>query len=164
MPRRDDIRTILVIGSGPIVIGQACEFDYSGTQACKVLRREGYRVSLAGNGQQADPGDRRIGTSVLATSIGLNSPWDLLWVGDKLYIALAGHHQIWTYDPAAKEVQISKLFEWYGKDFVSDPQRPAAKPEQYLANWVGGDCKSVLASGGYTVKTIEWNWTLNEKR
>jgi carbamoyl-phosphate synthase large subunit len=46
MPRRDDVRRILVIGSGPIVIGQACEFDYSGTQACKVLRREGYRVSL----------------------------------------------------------------------------------------------------------------------
>src|SRR5437667_7522926 len=46
MPRRDDVQRILVIGSGPIVIGQACEFDYSGTQACKVLRREGYRVSL----------------------------------------------------------------------------------------------------------------------
>ena len=47
MPRRDDISTILVIGSGPIVIGQACEFDYSGTQACRVLRQEGYRVVLA---------------------------------------------------------------------------------------------------------------------
>ncbi|MBO0732001.1 MAG: carbamoyl-phosphate synthase large subunit, partial [Acidimicrobiaceae bacterium] len=47
MPRRDDLRTILVIGSGPIVIGQACEFDYSGTQACRVLRAEGYRVVLA---------------------------------------------------------------------------------------------------------------------
>ncbi len=46
MPRRDDIRSILVIGSGPIVIGQACEFDYSGTQACRVLREEGYRVVL----------------------------------------------------------------------------------------------------------------------
>ena len=46
MPRRDDIRSILVIGSGPIVIGQACEFDYSGTQACKALREEGYRVVL----------------------------------------------------------------------------------------------------------------------
>jgi carbamoyl-phosphate synthase large subunit len=46
MPRRTDIRHILVIGSGPIVIGQACEFDYSGTQACRVLRAEGYRVSL----------------------------------------------------------------------------------------------------------------------
>ncbi|MGI9608142.1 MAG: carbamoyl-phosphate synthase large subunit [Acidimicrobiales bacterium] len=47
MPRRDDLRSILVIGSGPIVIGQACEFDYSGTQACRVLRDEGYRVILA---------------------------------------------------------------------------------------------------------------------
>src|SRR3954468_22388155 len=47
MPRRDDIESILLIGSGPIVIGQACEFDYSGTQACRVLRQEGYRVILA---------------------------------------------------------------------------------------------------------------------
>jgi carbamoyl-phosphate synthase large subunit len=47
MPRRDDLSSILVIGSGPIVIGQACEFDYSGTQACRVLRAEGYRVILA---------------------------------------------------------------------------------------------------------------------
>ncbi len=46
MPRRDDISSILVIGSGPIVIGQACEFDYSGTQACRVLRAEGFRVIL----------------------------------------------------------------------------------------------------------------------
>ncbi|HEY7068954.1 MAG TPA: carbamoyl-phosphate synthase large subunit, partial [Acidimicrobiales bacterium] len=47
MPRRDDIESILLIGAGPIVIGQACEFDYSGTQACKVLKAEGYRVILA---------------------------------------------------------------------------------------------------------------------
>jgi carbamoyl-phosphate synthase large subunit len=46
MPRRTDIHTILIIGSGPIVIGQGCEFDYSGTQACKALREEGYRVVL----------------------------------------------------------------------------------------------------------------------
>jgi carbamoyl-phosphate synthase large subunit len=46
MPKRDDIQSVLVIGSGPIVIGQACEFDYSGTQACRVLREEGVRVIL----------------------------------------------------------------------------------------------------------------------
>ena len=46
MPRRDDLEKILVIGSGPIVIGQACEFDYSGTQACRVLRQDGYSVVL----------------------------------------------------------------------------------------------------------------------
>ncbi len=46
MPKREDIKSILIIGSGPIVIGQACEFDYSGSQACKALREEGYRVLL----------------------------------------------------------------------------------------------------------------------
>jgi hypothetical protein len=60
MPRRDD--SILIIGSGPIVIGQACEFDYSGTQACKALREEGYRVVLVNSqpGHDHDrPGDGR---------------------------------------------------------------------------------------------------------
>jgi len=47
MPKREDIKKILIVGSGPIVIGQACEFDYSGTQACKALREEGYEVVLA---------------------------------------------------------------------------------------------------------------------
>ena len=46
MPKRNDINHVLVIGSGPIVIGQACEFDYSGTQACRVLKEEGIRVTL----------------------------------------------------------------------------------------------------------------------
>jgi carbamoyl-phosphate synthase large subunit len=46
MPKRTDISSILIIGAGPIVIGQACEFDYSGTQACKALKAEGYRVVL----------------------------------------------------------------------------------------------------------------------
>ncbi len=46
MPKRTDIKSILIIGAGPIVIGQACEFDYSGTQACKALKEEGYRIIL----------------------------------------------------------------------------------------------------------------------
>ena len=46
MPKRTDINRILIIGSGPIIIGQACEFDYSGTQACKALKEEGYEVVL----------------------------------------------------------------------------------------------------------------------
>ncbi|MEX0713344.1 MAG: carbamoyl phosphate synthase large subunit, partial [Pirellulales bacterium] len=59
MPRRDDIHKILLIGSGPIVIGQACEFDYSGTQACKALREEGYQVVLINSNPatiMTDPG------------------------------------------------------------------------------------------------------------
>ncbi|MDR3509188.1 MAG: hypothetical protein P4L64_14940, partial [Caulobacteraceae bacterium] len=46
MPKRTDLKSILIIGAGPIVIGQACEFDYSGVQACKALRAEGYRIVL----------------------------------------------------------------------------------------------------------------------
>lgn len=59
MPRRDDIKRILLIGSGPIIIGQACEFDYSGTQACKALREEGYEVILVNSNPatiMTDPG------------------------------------------------------------------------------------------------------------
>ena len=59
MPKRTDIKSILVIGAGPIVIGQACEFDYSGVQACKALRQEGYRVILVNSNPatiMTDPG------------------------------------------------------------------------------------------------------------
>src|SRR3989449_9617565 len=59
MPKRTDLKKILLIGSGPIVIGQACEFDYSGTQACKALRQEGYEVVLVNSNPatiMTDPG------------------------------------------------------------------------------------------------------------
>ena len=59
MPRRDDIHKVLIIGSGPIIIGQACEFDYSGTQACKALRAEGYEIVLVNSNPatiMTDPG------------------------------------------------------------------------------------------------------------
>ena len=59
MPKRTDIQSVLIIGAGPIVIGQACEFDYSGAQACKALRDEGYRVVLVNSNPatiMTDPG------------------------------------------------------------------------------------------------------------
>ena len=59
MPRRDDIRKVMIIGSGPIIIGQACEFDYSGTQACKALRKLGYEIVLVNSNPatiMTDPG------------------------------------------------------------------------------------------------------------
>ena len=59
MPRRDDIKKVLIIGSGPIIIGQACEFDYSGTQACKALRALGYEIVLVNSNPatiMTDPG------------------------------------------------------------------------------------------------------------
>ena len=59
MPKRTDISSIMIIGAGPIVIGQACEFDYSGAQACKALKAEGYRVILVNSNPatiMTDPG------------------------------------------------------------------------------------------------------------
>src|SRR5512137_678550 len=59
MPRRNDIKKVLIIGSGPIIIGQACEFDYSGTQACKALRSLGYKIVLVNSNPatiMTDPG------------------------------------------------------------------------------------------------------------
>ena len=63
MPRREDIHRIAVIGSGPIVICQACEFDYSGTQACRVLRREGFRVALVNSNPATIMTDPEFATS-----------------------------------------------------------------------------------------------------
>ena len=59
MPKRTDINSIVIVGAGPIIIGQACEFDYSGTQACKALKEEGYRVILVNSNPatiMTDPG------------------------------------------------------------------------------------------------------------
>ena len=66
-------------------------------------------------------------------------------------------------DPQTGEVQISKIFEWYGEKFVKDPKRPAERPEQYLKYWADDDAKKLLESGKYKLKIIEWDWTLNEK-
>ncbi|MBN2143740.1 MAG: hypothetical protein JW774_03855, partial [Candidatus Aureabacteria bacterium] len=59
MPKKEDIHSVLIIGSGPIIIGQACEFDYSGTQACKALKTMGYKIILVNSNPatiMTDPG------------------------------------------------------------------------------------------------------------
>ena len=63
MPKRKDIESILIIGAGPIVIGQACEFDYSGTQACRALRGEGYRIILVNSNPATIMTDRNLANS-----------------------------------------------------------------------------------------------------
>jgi hypothetical protein len=65
-------------------------------------------------------------------------------------------------DSAKGEIQISKIFEWYGPKFTKDPVRPAAKPELFLLPWLSGEAKSLMSSGKYALKIIEWDWTLNE--
>lgn len=65
-------------------------------------------------------------------------------------------------DKEKGEINISKIFEWYGEKFTKDPQRPAAKPELFLLPWLSGDAKAMLESGKYKLKIIEWDWVLNE--
>ena len=73
MPRRTDIESILIIGAGPIVIGQACEFDYSGTQACKALKDEGYRVILVNSNPATIMTDSQIADATYLEPITLDS-------------------------------------------------------------------------------------------
>lgn len=75
------------------------------------------------------------------------------FVSDKKYFSV---------DKDKGEVQISKIFEWYGEKFTKDPNRPAAKPELYVLPWLTGDARELMESGKYSVKIIEWDWTLNE--
>ena len=64
MPKRQDIESILILGAGPIIIGQACEFDYSGTQACRALEQEGYRVILVNSNPATIMTDPDIANSI----------------------------------------------------------------------------------------------------
>ena len=64
MPKREDINKVLIIGSGPIIIGQACEFDYSGTQACKALRKLGYEIVLVNSNPATIMTDKDIADKV----------------------------------------------------------------------------------------------------
>jgi hypothetical protein len=76
-----------------------------------------------------------------------------------------GDERHFKVDKESGEIQISKIFEWYGPKFLNDPDRPvnADKPELYLTHWVDKDVRKLLESGRYKLKIIEWDWTLNEK-
>ena len=73
MPKRNDIKSILVIGAGPIIIGQACEFDYSGTQACLALKEEGYRIILINSNPATIMTDRNIAHATYLDPIDINT-------------------------------------------------------------------------------------------
>ena len=73
MPKRNDINSILIIGAGPIVIGQACEFDYSGTQACAALKEEGYRIILVNSNPATIMTDKNLADATYLEPIDINS-------------------------------------------------------------------------------------------
>ena len=73
MPKRNDINSIMVIGAGPIIIGQACEFDYSGTQACRALKQEGYRVILVNSNPATIMTDKNIADATYLEPINVSA-------------------------------------------------------------------------------------------
>ena len=73
MPKREDINSILVIGAGPIIIGQACEFDYSGTQACRALKKDGFKIILINSNPATIMTDKNIADATYLEPITLNA-------------------------------------------------------------------------------------------
>src|SRR5207248_3111232 len=137
--KRTDIHSILIIGSGPIVIGQACEFDYSGTQACRVLRQEGYRVILANSNPatiMTDPefADRTyvepLETEVLAAIIERERP-------DAVLPTLGGQTAL----NLATALSVRGILEAYGAELIGAAAGLAASPiteiliERSIAGW-----------------------------
>ena len=79
MPKRNDIKKIMVIGSGPIIIGQGAEFDYAGTQACLALKEEGYKVILVNSNPATIMTDTKIADKIYMLSNTKRVPQDTIW-------------------------------------------------------------------------------------
>jgi len=126
------------------------DFAYVADRKNHVVRRLDLKnktvITVAGNGKQAaDPNDRRLQTPVPAKSMGLNSPWDVLLVGDEMYIAMAGHHQIWTYDLKKDEVF---PYAGSGRETLTDGPLPFAALAQ--PSGLATDGKSLFVADSET--------------
>ena len=153
MPRRDDIKKILLIGSGPIVIGQACEFDYSGTQACKALREEGYEVVLVNSNPatiMTDPGtaDRTyiepLTWEMVAKVIDRERP-------DALLPTLGGQTGL----NVAMDLEKHGVLEKFGCQMIGADAKVIAKAEEREQFKVAMEKIGLEVCKGKTVSTIE---------
>ena len=153
MPARDDIKKIMIIGSGPIVIGQACEFDYSGTQACKALREEGYEVVLVNSNPATIMTDPATADSTYIEPL----TWPMLEKiiakerPDALLPTLGGQTGL----NAAMELDANGVLQKYGVEMLGADSKVIAKAEERdqfkeAMEKIGLDvCK------GFTVGTLE---------
>jgi carbamoyl-phosphate synthase large subunit len=152
VPRRDDIHKILIIGSGPIVIGQACEFDYSGTQACKALREEGYQVVLVNSNPatiMTDPGTADITYiepltwQMLEKIIAKERP-------DALLPTLGGQTGL----NCAMDLQARGVLDRYGVEMIGANAAVIAKAEEREQFKVAMEKIGLEVCKGFTVKTL----------
>jgi carbamoyl-phosphate synthase large subunit len=153
VPRRDDIKKILIIGSGPIVIGQACEFDYSGTQACKALREEGYKVVLVNSNPatiMTDPGladatyIEPLTWQMIEKIIAKERP-------DALLPTLGGQTGL----NCAMDLQANGVLEKYGVEMIGANAAVIAKAEERDQFKEAMEKIGLDVCLGYTVHTLE---------
>ena len=153
MPRRDDIKKILIIGSGPIVIGQACEFDYSGTQACKALREEGYEVVLVNSNPatiMTDPGTadatyiEPLTWQMIEKVIAKERP-------DALLPTLGGQTGL----NCAMDLEANGVLEKYGVEMIGANAAVIAKAEEREQFKAAMQKIGLETCNGNTVKTLE---------
>ncbi|MBN2295367.1 MAG: carbamoyl-phosphate synthase large subunit, partial [Pirellulales bacterium] len=153
MPRRDDIHKILLIGSGPIIIGQACEFDYSGTQACKALREEGYEVSLVNSNPATIMTDPEMADQTYIEPL----TWQILEKviekerPDALLPTLGGQTGL----NLAMELSEHGVLEKYGVEMIAANAEVIAKAEEREQFKAAMERIGLDICRGETVKTIE---------
>src|SRR6478609_3897677 len=153
MPRRDDIASILLIGSGPIVIGQACEFDYSGTQACRVLKEEGYRVILVNSNPATIMTDPELADATYIEPITPDFVEKIIAKEkpDALLPTMGGQTALNTAMALAK----SGVLERYGVELIGANQRSIEKAEDRLLFREAMDRIGLASPRSRVVKTVE---------
>ncbi|MFK8111095.1 MAG: carbamoyl-phosphate synthase large subunit [Rubripirellula sp.] len=152
MPRRDDIKKILIIGSGPIVIGQACEFDYSGTQACKALREEGYEVVLVNSNPATIMTDPETADSTYIEPL----TWQMIEKiiakerPDALLPTLGGQTGL----NCAMDLEANGVLDKYGVEMLGADTAVIAKAEERDKFKVAMEKIGLDVCMGFTVKTL----------
>ena len=153
VPRRNDIRKILLIGSGPIIIGQACEFDYSGTQACKALREEGYEVVLVNSNPATIMTDPEMADRTYIEPL----TWEILEKviarerPDALLPTLGGQTGL----NLAMELDRHGVLERYGVEMIGANARVIAKAEEREQFKAAMEKIGLEVCRGETVRTVE---------
>ncbi|TWT78972.1 Carbamoyl-phosphate synthase large chain [Planctomycetes bacterium CA13] len=153
MPRRDDIKKILLIGSGPIIIGQACEFDYSGTQACKALREEGYEVVLVNSNPATIMTDPNTADGTYIEPL----TWQMVEKiiekerPDALLPTLGGQTGL----NVAMDLQANGVLEKYGVEMIAANAKVIAKAEEREQFKEAMEKIGLDVCKGRTVKTLE---------
>ncbi len=158
MPKRTDLSSILIIGSGPIVIGQACEFDYSGTQACKVLREEGYRVVLINSNPATIMTDPDLADRTYIEPI---TPYFVERIierehPDAILPTMGGQTALNT----AVALAESGVLEKYGVELIGAKLESIKKAEDRELFKATMDAAGVATPKGGFVRTLEEGWDL----